>query len=138
VTLPGLGTISYACRPTAGTVAATFTAASLSATDRVSVSENGKTITRATVQPSDPSTPPPHHLSTPFAAYHSLDWLITQATEPHLIIARLHLRFVLTTAHYQGSRFPICDMPHWTANVRTESFAGPVIAVEGIPREPRH
>jgi hypothetical protein len=87
--------------------------------------------------PYDPSAPQPQSLSTPFGGYHSLDWLITQATEPHLVIARVRLDFVLTTARYQGARSPICDMPHWSANVKTESYAGPVIAVEGIPRAPR-
>jgi hypothetical protein len=136
VALPGVGSISYRCRPGARKVAATFTSAPLSATAQVKVSETGRQVARATVQPSDPGSPQPHELSAPPGAYHSLEWLITQATEPHLVVARVRLDFVLTTARYQGRRFPVCDMPHWTADVKVQSTAGPNIAVEGVPRAP--
>jgi hypothetical protein len=102
----------------------------------VSVAQSGKTIARAAVQPDDPGTPPTHTLSTPFAAYRSLHWLIWQATEAHLLVARVTLDFVVASAKYQGQSFQLCDMPHWTADVRNESFLAPAIAVEGIPRTP--
>lgn len=119
--IPQLGSISYRCRNTTQEVAATFSAAPLSATDQVSVSEGPRPIAHAIVQPFDPSVALPHTLTTPFGRYHSLNWLITQATEPHLIVARVRLDFVLSTARYQGARYPICEMSRWSANVNTRS-----------------
>lgn len=136
--IPQLGSISYRCRNPTQEVAATFSAAPLSATDQVSVSRGRRPIAHAIVQPFDPSVQIRHTLTTPFGHYHSLNWLITQATEPHLVVARVRLDFVLSTAGYRGARYPICEMPRWSANLSTRSNTSrPSAAEDSLAAPPR-
>lgn len=123
VALRHLGSISYRCRSGARQVAATFTAAPRSATDQVVVTDGDGPIAHSVVQPSDAKVPLPHALSTPFGKYRSLDWVITQTTEPQVIVARVRLEFDLTPAHLDQTRPPSCEMPHSSSTTTTKSSA---------------